>query len=54
MGHGYSRAVTPEDFFVEAARKRWFLGAVVGVGSCYENSSGCVVVVVGKSVSDAA
>ena len=38
-------------------RLRDFVGlgaAVVGVGSCYEDSAGCVIVVVREPVSDAA
>ena len=35
--------------------KTWVLAVlVVGVGSCYEDSAGCVVVVVGEPVGDAA
>ena len=39
----------------EAARFRGFRAFLWSVrGSCYENSPGCVVVVVGEAVSDAA
>ena len=40
---------------VEAARKRGFWLCWCSVyGSCYEDSAGCVIVIVGEAVGDAA
>ena len=52
---GSQPGMSVEEPVFRGCAKTWVLAVlVVGVGSCYEDSAGCVVVVVGEPVGDAA